>query len=179
MAMTAALRILSPFVISLLVAAFPSGARAQSVRPLDRLAHAAYDLGQRRSDQFRQLVAELDASDVVVHVVTTHEMPAGIKGTTRFVAFIEDVRYVRVQLASSLTPKMRAAMLGHELQHACELARSGADSHEAVRALYVDIGMPARGLEDDFETPEAEQAGRTVWFQLGSGLHANADDEER
>lgn len=177
--MTAALRILSPFVIGLLVAAFPSGARAQSVRPVDRPANAALELGQQRSGQFRELAAELDASDVIVHVVTTHEMPAGIKGTTRFVALIEDVRYVRIHLASSLTPKLRAAMLGHELQHACELARSGAASHQAVRALYLAIGMPGRDLQDVFETSEAEQAGRTVWFELGGGLYADADDAPR
>ncbi|MGE0463364.1 MAG: hypothetical protein AB7Q16_18535 [Vicinamibacterales bacterium] len=177
--MTAALRMLSPFVIACLAATCPVAARAQSIRPLDRLADAAYQLGQRRSGQFRQLVAELDASDVIVHVVTTHEMPAGIKGTTRFVALIEDVRYVRVHLASSLTPKLRAAMLAHELQHACELARSGAASHEAVRALYLAIGMPGRDLQDVFETSEAEQAGRTTWFELGRGLHADADDAPR
>lgn len=177
--MSPAVRIVSSFVIGLGLVAVPAHVRAQSVRPLDPPAAAAYELGQRRSEQFRALVAELDASDVIVHVVTTHDLPTGIVGTMRFVALIEGVRYVRVQLASTLTARRRAAMLAHELQHARELARSGAVSREAVRALYVEIGIPARGLEDDFETPEAEQAGRTVWFELGSGFPANADDEER
>lgn len=166
-------RIVSPFVIAGLLLVCPADARAQSVRPLDRLADTAYVLGQRRSEQFRQLVAELDASDVIVHVVTTQEMPPGIVGTMRFVALIEGVRYVRVHLSSTLAPKLRAAMLAHELQHACELARSSAASTESVRALYAAIGKAAWGLEHEFETAEAEEMGWTVWAELGGNLRAS------
>jgi len=170
------MRTLSLLVMCTLAGSATVAAQESSVRPVDRLALAAYEFGQRRSDHFRDLVAELDRSDVIVHVVTTHELPPGVAGTTRFVALIEGSRYVRVHLALSLTPKLRVAMLAHELQHACELARSDATSPSAVRDLYLSIGRAATSIEDQFETAVAEQSGRTVWEELGRGqLRAYTD----
>lgn len=163
------MRTLLLLVMCTLAGSATVAAQESSVRPVDRLALAAYEFGQRRSDHFRDLVAELDRSDVIVHVVTTIELPPGIAGTTRFVALIEGSRYVRVHLAPLLTMKLRVSMLAHELQHACELARSSAASQDGVRALFSAIGrLPGRD-DDVFETADAEQSGRTVWEELGGG----------
>jgi hypothetical protein len=163
------MRTLSLLVMCTLAGGATVAGQESSIRPVDRLALAAYDSGQRRSDHFRDLVAELDKSDVIVHVVTTHELPPGVMGATRFVALIEGSRYVRVHLAQSLTPKLRVAMLAHELQHACELARSDVTTPSAVRDLYLSIGRAATSIENEFETADAEQSGRTVWEELGGG----------
>lgn len=169
------MRTLFLLVVCTLAGSAGVAGQASSVRPVDRLALAAYESGQRRSDHFRDLIAELDSSDVIVHVVTTHELPPGVVGTTRFVALNEGSRYVRVQLALSLTPKLRVAMLAHELRHACELARSDATSPSAVRDLYLSIGRAAPSIDDAFETADAEQSGRTVWEELaGGGLHPHS-----
>jgi hypothetical protein len=157
------------FIMCTLVGGVTVTAQGPSVRPLDLLGSAAFDLGQRRSEHFRALVTELQGSDVIVHVVTTPELPLGVVGTTRFVALLEGWRYVRVHLAQSLTPKLRVAMLAHELRHACELARSSAASPDAVRALYRAIGTTPAKIEDFFETADAEQSGWTVWEELGGG----------
>jgi hypothetical protein len=172
------MRTLSLLVICTLVGSATVAAQESSIRPVDRLALAAYELGQQRSDHFRDLVAELDRSDVIVHVVTTHELPPRVAGTTRFVALIQGSRYVRVHLALSLTPKLRVAMLAHELQHACELARSDATSPSAVRDLYLSIGRAVTSIANGFETAVAEQSGRTVWEELGGG-GLRADGAER
>lgn len=112
-------------------------------------------------------MTELAASDLIVHIVTTATLPPGVSGTTRLVTHLGGARYLRVELASSLTLKMRVAILAHELQHACELARSGARTPNAVRALYQTIGRMADGRAERFETGDAERVGRLVWVELG------------
>ncbi len=112
-------------------------------------------------------MTELAASDLIVHIVTTATLPPGVSGTTRLVTHLGGARHLRVELASSLTLKMRVAILAHELQHACELARSGARTPNAVRALYQTIGRMADGRAERFETGDAERVGRLVWVELG------------
>ena len=82
--------------------------------------------GRSRSSSAR-CVDELDASDVIVHVVASPALPTGMIGTMRFVAQLGGARYVRIDLASLAAPDVRVATLAHELQHACEVARSGPD----------------------------------------------------
>jgi hypothetical protein len=114
-------------------------------------------------------VAELDASNLIVHIVTTAGLPSGISGTTRLVAHVGGARYVRIELASSLTGKMRVSILAHELHHACELSQSGASTPSAVRTLYQAIGKVANRGAERFETSVAERVGRLVWTELGEG----------
>jgi hypothetical protein len=156
-------------VVSVLVGGPPVAAQAPRIRPLDPLTSAAYERGHRQSARFRALVVELDASDLIVHIVTTAALPPGVFGTTRLVTHLGGARYVRVELASSLTLKMRVSILAHELQHACELAQSGASSPSAVRALYQAIGRMADGRAERFETSDAERVSRLVWVELGEG----------
>ena len=59
-------------------------------------------------------------------------------------------------------------MLGHELQHVLEIARSSALTQKEVRALYDDIGRPVAGVHDVFETVEASDAGLRVLRELRS-----------
>ena len=62
---------------------------------------------------------------------------------------------------------MRVSILAHELQHARELAQSGASSSSAVRDLYQAIGRVADGGAARFETADAERVGRLVWVEMG------------
>lgn len=94
-------------------------------RGLDAWAVETIERAETHSTLVRQMIDTLDRSNVVVHVETADVMPAGIGGLTRLVAEAAGYRYVRITLARSLAPRQRAAMLGHELQHACELGRAG------------------------------------------------------
>jgi hypothetical protein len=165
-------------VVSVLIGGPSVAAQSPRIRPLDPLASVAYERGHRQSARFRALVTELDASDLIVHIVTTAALPPGASGTTRLVAHLGGARYVRVELASSLTLKMRVSILAHELQHACELARSGARTPNAVRALYQAMGRMADGRAERFETGEAERVGRLVWVEVGES-RARARTEDR
>jgi hypothetical protein len=154
-------------VVSALLGGGAVAAQGPRVRPLDQLASAAYDRGHRQSPRFRALVSELDASDLIVHIVTTTGLPSDVAGITRLVGQFGGSRYVRIDLARSLTPTGRVAILAHELQHACELARSDAGSSTDLRSLYRVIGREAGGGAERFETVGAERMGRLVWVELG------------
>ena len=75
---------LSLLVVYLAVAlaiSFPAAGAAHAqephVRALDPFAAGALERGQHRSQRFRELVEELNSSDVIVHVVTTPGLTAG------------------------------------------------------------------------------------------------------
>ena len=148
-----------------------SAAYAQDphVRGLDPFAAGALERGQHRSQRFRELVRELNTSDVIVHVVTNAGLTSGVAGTTRFVARLGGARYLRVDLASTLSADLQVVILAHELQHACEVARSAASSSGGVRALYQDIGKAVSGYTDVFETTDAVRTGAEVRNELRSG----------
>jgi len=113
-------------------------------------------------------VRELQAPELIVHLATTTSLPASAAGAARFVTRTGGYRYVRIDLDRSLLPHTRAAILGHELQHACEIARSSAASVEAIRALFLAIGELVRGANDTYETPAAAHTARLVWRELRS-----------
>jgi hypothetical protein len=104
-----------------------------------------------------------------LHVVTTAGFESGLAGTTRFVAQRGGARYLRVDLASTLTPDLQVVILAHELQHACEVARSTAASSRGVRALDHEIGKAVSGHPDMFETAAAVRTGHRVRRELRTG----------
>ena len=153
------------FLVWILVSGAALTAQAPRVRLIDPLASMAYIRGHDQSGTFRALVAELEASDLIVHIVTATGLPGSVAGTMRFAGRGGESRYVRIDLAAWLTAKQRVSILAHELQHACEIARSGAGASSAIDALFRAIGTSAT-IPGGFETAQAEAAGRTVWIEL-------------
>jgi len=153
-------------VVSLLACASPAPAQTPHVRPMDVVARLALERGVEESPRFRALLDELDASNVIVHVVAAPSLPLGVVGTMRFVGFLGDTRYIRVTIAAALPPALRVATLGHELEHACEVARSPASTHDAVRDLYRRIGSEVPGARDAYETAAAQLIGAEVLAEL-------------
>ena len=92
----------------------------------------------------RTLVAQLESSNVIVHIVPSSQMPGGIGGTTQFVTSRGGYRYLRITLAADLGLRVRSAILGHELQHACEVARPTADDVEQHAGVVRERGPPRR-----------------------------------
>lgn len=158
---------MSCVVVVYLLALVSLSAAEPHVRRLDGLSAVAYDYGYERSETFRGLVAALEHSDVIVHVVSTRDLPLQVAGTTRFVGRQGGWRYVRVSIASTLMPKYRVTVLAHELQHALEIAESGAGTRDAVLAFYQAKGLRAPTLADGWETLAAAEVERRVWSELG------------
>jgi hypothetical protein len=150
-----------------LLAGPASAEQPAQVRAVDPWALESLDRARSRSPLARALISELEGSDVIVHIATTPRMHDSLAGMTRFASNSGGYRYLRIDINRSLLPDERAAILGHELQHACEIARSGAASQESVRQLFATIGTLVLG-GDTYETQEAARTTIRVWRELRS-----------
>lgn len=147
----------------------PSVAVAETkVRPLDPIASATYANAVEGSAVVRALVERLEASNVIVHIESARTLPLGIGGTTRFVTSRGGYRYLRVTIGTDLPLRLRSAILGHELKHACEIADSTADDAAGMRELFENEGHRAGQF---FETSAAIEIENSVRVELG--LHAS------
>ena len=84
----------------------------------------------------------------------------------RFVTSRGGYRYVRVSLAAQMRPEARAAILGHELQHACEVAASDANDIDGMRRIYQAAGTRMTPAGNMFETPAAILVEKQVRAEL-------------
>jgi hypothetical protein len=141
--------------------------RAASIRPLTREATLLIDEGVRRSPFMASLVARLDASDLVVFINEVFDSgPGEPKGALQFVSSAAGRRYVLVRLSRwKLSWSDRLVLLGHELQHAVEVA-GAADVVDlaSFSAFYLRIGWQVR--DGRFETAAACQATARVRLDL-------------
>jgi len=122
--------------------------------------------GVRRSSTFARLVRDIDATDLIVYVEQISTMPAGLDGRLTFLTAAGGMRYLRVQVHTHLPKDDLIAVIGHELQHALEVAenpsvRSSAD----LAVLYRLIGVQGAGA-DRFDTAAARSIGRRVRAEL-------------
>lgn len=120
----------------------------------------------RLSLKLRAIVDELERSNLIIHVE-----PMGIdssrqfSGTMRFVDAAGGRRFLRITIDERLSADQRAAALGHELQHALEVARSGSVVDQASFAdLYRRIGNESGPYCDAvcYETDDAQRVGAIV-----------------
>jgi hypothetical protein len=104
------------------------------VRSEDPRIQVLIEHGQARSPTFRRLVRELNDSDVVVHVLPGR-VPPGLRGQLRHtVAAVEGLRYLFITVDARAAGPLAIAIIGHELQHALEVARAP----EVGRSIRVD-----------------------------------------
>ncbi len=134
------------------------------IRPVDAAAAATLARAIGGSALVRTLVHDIDASNVIVHVQFSRELPGGIAGTTKFVVSRGGYRYLRITLAIGLPEIDRAPILAHELQHAWEIAQSQADELDGVRKMLEVTGYETR--ENYFETNQAVKVERMVREEL-------------
>ena len=117
------------------------------------------------SETARGLADEIDASDLIVYVELTPSLIAG-RGATRFVTTTGGFRFLRVVIGATTPLGDRGALLGHELQHAAEIARAPeVQNDDALRRLYERIGED-RQARFSFETAAAREVGQRVRREL-------------
>ena len=138
------------------------------IRTTERRIRALLDEGLRHSPSLRALVARLAAADVVVYL-ECGRLPARLDGQLTFVSAAGGLRYVLVQLAWDRPTARKIATLGHELQHAVEIAeRPSIVDRASLAHAYNGFGFvrhPA-GHARSFDTVAAVDAGRQVWREL-------------
>ena len=139
------------------------------VRTIDTRLRMEIDQGLARSSFFRDLVARLDASDVIVYVEAECPMSPRLFGRLTFMASGGGRRYVNVRVSCALNDIEQIAALGHELRHAVEIAEAtsiidtGSLAREYQRIGFASHGVPAGS---GFETRAAIEAARRVWVEL-------------
>lgn len=128
-----------------------------------------------RSSIVEDLLRQLEETGVVVYL--TDVMPGAVSGPVSHLVYLandETARYVLVRIDRwRSTPFERIALLGHELQHALEVA--GAPEVRDARGLaklYRRIGWESQ--KDKFETEAAQTVGNRVRGQVARG-----DDRKR
>ena len=154
------------FIVVCFSVLFPVSGFAAAPRPVDAWADAVFRLARQRSALVRAMVSELDGSNVIVHIESSRLLPFGIGGVTRFVTSQGGYRYIRITLSVWLTPSNRVAILGHELQHAIELAHADATDIAALRRLFTSEGAYAVRTDDYFETREAVRVEKRIRREL-------------
>ena len=131
------------------------------LRPSGTAAQQLIDAGLSSSPTFRALANRLRYSDVIVYVEVRHDMLTHVGGSLRFMAKSATDRFLRVTINGYHSPATQVALLGHELQHAVEVAdATDVDSHDAMASLYRRIGV--RVGRDAYDSAAARDAGYAI-----------------
>ena len=140
------------------------GDPAFHVRPADARAAATLARAIDRSPRVRDLVDRLAATNVIVHLELSHQMPSGVLGTTRFGASRGGYRFVRISLSAALREDDTAPLIGHELQHAIEIAESYVADAADLKRLMEATGYRMSGTL--YETDAARAIEKEVRREL-------------
>jgi hypothetical protein len=153
-------RSLSP-AHELLLTAPDRRVRAKDARLFSMLAE-----GMNRSRAFAALVTALNRSDVIVYVETVMTLPQDTRGRLTLLPLAGQYRYLRVQIRSDLSRRDAIALIGHELQHAIEIAEAidVRDTTSLIK-LYERIGHASSG-DHAYDTDAAQDMGRLVRREL-------------
>lgn len=96
--------------------------------------------------------------------INTGPLPPGVGGVTRFVASRGGYRYVRVTIAANLRDELRVILLGHELEHAREIAQSPANDVRGLFRWFEERGYRTRPAS--YETTSARRLERRIRQEL-------------
>ena len=128
-----------------------------------------FAIGMSGSPTFRSLVERLEQSDVVVYLQTDVYGPWSVAGRLSFLSVVAGTRYLVVRLTPLRSPAQQLAMIGHELQHAVEVAeRPQIVDAESMYREYLEFGYlngaSAPGIAVDTEA--AMEAGVRISDEL-------------
>jgi hypothetical protein len=182
----------SVVVVSLLAfgAAFPADAapvddlqapgRGPRVRPHDRLSATVLLEGINRSATVRLLVDRLEALNVIVYIEMQHGIRNSLAGRMVWMTATQFARFVRISLNPELSSDLLIAALGHELQHALEVAMSPSIVDEPSLELYYrKNGMSMRSHVSGWDTQAARDVGDLVRRELaGTSVRFTAESTQ-
>jgi hypothetical protein len=118
--------------------------------------------GVRRSATLRSLLERLGRSKTLVYL-TYSMLPSRLSGRLTLIGTAGQWRYLRIEIECRQSRADQISALGHELQHAIEIAESSAIvGPQSVRALYEGIGFATDGSGRHFESAAARNIGTRV-----------------
>ena len=134
------------------------------VRPISDTSRSILIGAMKRSPTVIRLVSELQQLDVIVYIELGLE-PMPTVGTTSILTTAGATRMLRIVVSSRLDPRRRMEVLGHELQHALEIARAdGVTNDVTLHALYRRIGYQISS--SSYETDDAKGVESQVRKEL-------------
>jgi hypothetical protein len=136
------------------------------VRAGDQKAAALLRLGVTASPTFRLLLDTLEHSDLVVYVETR---PMSLPGRLQLAAVASGCRYVRVSVRVPARDSELIAWLGHELQHAVELAGAPEVLDQSSLTQYYQRIGSARRATATLETGKAQETWRKILDEVKFG----------
>jgi hypothetical protein len=151
-----------------LLAQDPSGAPPH-IRPESKELRALVEEAARRSPIVRDLIDQIDRSDLTVYIRTRKFEGSELDGRVGILATAGQSRYVVIELACGRMDLLQMATLGHELRHVVEIAAE--PSIVDARSLathYERIGVRTSSMigNKTFETAAAREAGAQVRREL-------------
>jgi hypothetical protein len=154
-------------LIGFLATAAHADGQAPCLRATDPGIRALIGRGLGGSPTFRRLFERLRESDLIVHLERGGQ-PWLNAGFNQFVTGVGERRFVRITLNVAQVDDDAVALLGHELQHAVELAvEPDVDDLESYERLYRRIGYRSCSRESRcFDTVAAVTAGRLIRTEL-------------
>lgn len=161
----AALLFAPPFPFEPLTESDLLEAPTRHIRTTDHSVRQLMRRGFRESHTFARLVTRLQRSDVIVYIQDVPMLPGALEGRMMMLPKVHSHRYVRIQVSLRGTPEDAIAVLGHELQHAVEIADAvEVQNTDALVRLYRRIGL--RTGPHVYDTVAAQEAGRSVRREL-------------
>ena len=150
------------------------------VRALDARTQEWIRIGTTQSPTFRALAARLAASDLILYIEIVDGIIGGSAGRLYFVTATRSVRYVRIELVAQGNVREMVALVGHELQHAVEVANAPqVRDRQALALLY--LGMSENGLNrTQFDSVAARVTEERVRSELAgyrSGVPAHTGSQ--
>ena len=143
------------------------------IRPVTAELEQLVDTGYRQSPTFRTIVDGLAGSFVIVHLAPAAVLPSGVSGGLYFVTTANGHRYLRIFIRTDLDPAVLIAVLGHELQHAVEIAQTRhVVDPGTMRDFYRLTGIPScsDSRHECYDTTLARRAGNSVYAEVLSRL---------
>jgi hypothetical protein len=157
--------------------AFPAWSAFRNVRSTQDRTVRMLAVGAERSPTIARLRATLEQSDVIVYVQTSRELAPSIDGRLTLLNSGHGRRYLRIDIRQSLTSKEMLAIIGHELQHAVEIAeaRDVRDDQSLIQ-LYRRIGV-SRDARSHFETLAARSVASRVRAELDAPVQVRTRND--
>jgi hypothetical protein len=153
-----------------------SEAVAYHVRSTDPQVQAWIRIGAAESQTFRSLLNVLGESDLIVHVQSVDRLMTA--GQTYFVTATATARYIRVEITLRGNVNEMIALIGHELQHAVEIAQEPRIRDRQALSLFYK-GMPGNSMStSEYDSVAArvieDRVRREMWGATHSDAHPSA-----
>ena len=164
-------RLLTAFALFLAIVSVnvtPAHAELPRIRVLDPLLRELLAEASAASPTLRALIDRLEQSDVIVHI-ESQPRRGSVGGMVRFAAQAGGYRYLRVTIHVPLSSGAGTMLLGHELQHAVEIADDASVVDSAtLEALYRRIGDERHRASrvTSFDTKLARETGYRVLTEV-------------